>query len=88
MRILTEHAVLQTVLASHPHWALNLKRVRKMLSKVVSTPEAPESAFNSAASTTWVEEDIEDWCLITTPAVAPPAYLLKAGTVTSHGRGR
>ena len=57
------------MLDSHPKWSVNLKRVRRLLGKVVSTEGGADLQEPKL-----LEEDVEDWCLIT---AAPPA----AGTV-------
>ena len=71
----------QDVSARHPNWTVNLKRVRKLLCKVVSLPEVEQADdATSATRNTWTEEEVEDWCVITTPDIAAPAAVSKAAS--------
>ena len=71
----------QDVSARHPNWTVNLKRVRKLLCKVVSLPEVEQADdATSATRNTWTEEEVEDWCVITTPDIAAPAAVPKAAS--------
>lgn len=71
----------QDVLARHPNWTVNLKRVRKLLCKVVSPPKG-EQADDASSRRTWTEEEVEDWCIITasTPAIAASAAVPQAAS--------
>ena len=74
--------VHQDVLARHPNWTVNLKRVRKLLCKVVTPPEG-EQAHDASSRRTWTEEEVEDnWCIITasTPAITAPAAVPQAAS--------
>ena len=71
--------------AKYPQWNVNLKRVRRLLGKVVSTSEtegAPEHQDN------WLEEDVDDWCIISTPSVSAPSAIAKAGGTKAGGSRR
>ena len=78
--------LVQTVLVAHPKWIVNLKRVRKLLSKVVETAE-PKETGDADLSNLWVEEDIEGWCLISTTLVTP-AVMPRAASAALRGRVR
>jgi len=52
--ITTTKAMHLDVLARHPNWTVNLKRVRKLLCKVVSPPEG-EQADDASSRRTWTE---------------------------------
>ncbi len=86
----------QDVLARHPNWTVNLKRVRKLLCKVVSPPEGEgEQADDASSRRTWTEEEVGEWCIITssTPAIATPAAVPQAASSkvpvsASRRRGR
>ena len=84
----------QDVLARHPKWTVNLKRVRKLLCKVVSPPEG-EQADDASSRHTWTEDEVEDWCIITTstpvvvaPAAVPQTASSKVPVAASRRRGR
>jgi hypothetical protein len=71
----------QDVSARHPNWTVNLKRVRKLLCKVVTPPEDEQADdVKSATRSTWTEEEVEDWCVITKPGIAEPAAVSKAAS--------
>ena len=76
--------LVQTVLVAHPKWIVNLKRVRKLLSKVVETAEPKETDLSNL----WVEEDIEGWCLISKTLVTAPAVVPRAASAALRGRVR
>ena len=82
-------ACWQAVLGKHPTWSVNLKRVRRLLGNVVwsdgdvvGRQEDPEKAEDLKL----VEEDVEDWCLITAAPPAVPAG--KAGATLARSRRR
>mmetsp|Transcript_29156 Transcript_29156/g.42815 ORF Transcript_29156/g.42815 Transcript_29156/m.42815 type:complete len:123 (-) Transcript_29156:155-523(-) len=83
----TTKAMHQTVLVAHPKWIVNLKRVRKLLSKVVETAE-PKETGDADLSNLWVEEDIEGWCLISKTLVTAPAVVPRAASAALRGRVR
>ena len=56
--VATTQAMHEHVAARHPHWTVNLKRVRRLLCRVAAQPEAE------------CRED-EDWCVVSTPRAAP-----------------
>ena len=82
------------MLDSHPKWSVNLKRVRRLLGKVVSTEGGAGAAGGSAdlQEPKLLEEDVEDWCLITAaPPVAstvPAAKPVAALSATARSRRR
>ena len=69
----------QAVLDGNPKWTVNLKRVRKLLPKVASTDT---SGLGAVPNINFVEEDIDDWCLIT--RTVPQAVV--ATTASRRGR--
>ena len=82
----------QAVLDQHPKWTVNLKRVRKLLGKVVGAPPATTSpartpAADSEASpdVSWVEEEVDDWCVI---SVANGGLAAKNVVAPARRRGR
>ena len=82
----------QAVLDQHPKWTVNRKRVRKLLGKVVGAPPATTSpartpAADSEASpdVSWVEEEVDDWCVI---SVANGGLAAKNVVAPARRRGR
>ena len=73
----------QAVLSAHPTWTVNIKRVRRLLCKVVSTPEN-KLADAASRHDALIEEEIEDWCLITKPDVAAQASVPKTAVMSSR----
>ena len=84
--ITTTKAMHLDVSARHPNWTVNLKRVRKLLCKVVAQHE------NEEAGDGCDEDEVEGWCVVTTPGIAAPAAVSKAASVSelwaARRRGR
>jgi hypothetical protein len=84
--ITTTKAMHLDVSARHPTWTVTLKRVRKLLCKVVAQHENEEAGDECG------EDEVEDWCVITTPGIAAPAAVSKAASVSelwaARRRGR
>ena len=84
--ITTTKAMHLDVSARHPNWTVNLKRVRKLLCKVVAQHENEEVGDGCD------EDEVEGWCVVTTPGIAAPAAVSKAASVSelwaARRRGR
>ena len=83
------------MLADHPNWNVKLRRVRRLLSKVVSASDTSAKDLADEAVATrpdapLIEEEVaDDWCLIIKPAVsAPTGNLPKPAVLTQRGQRR
>ena len=83
-------ACWQAVLDRNPKWSVNLKRVRRLLGKVVPNENGEAAGSkqdpDDKQEVKLLEEDVEDWCLIT--AAPPAAPAAKAVTTSVRSRRR
>lgn len=65
--IASTQALREDVLARHPQWKVNLKRVRKLLGRVAAQHDAEHPRSEDSCG----EE--EGWCVVHAPRAAAPA---------------
>lgn len=79
--IASTQAMHEDVVARHPQWTVNLRRVRRLLGRVVAQHEAQESRGEDSC------DEEEGWCVIRTPRTAAPAAVSVSELWAGRRRG-